>query len=235
MSDYEARSAFNGLKSSNPCTPMRKPEFYTVTTLFTSDHHFGHANIIKYCSRPYNSVGHMNALMENTWNAVVNEGDTVYYVGDFAMQPSMVTEILPRLNGTKVLIAGNHDRCHGGAEKWVDHYLNAGFISIHKHLDLEIAGENVLVHHFPYRNEADPGQKFFGSRPVDKGGWLIHGHVHNRWKVARKQINVSVEIWDYAPVALETIAELIKQGPQTTAAKTGDDGSKTSYEERIEM
>ncbi len=111
-----------------------------MTVWFTSDHHFGHANIIKYCNRPYNSVAHMNALMETAWNSVVEPGDTVYYLGDFAMQPNMVTEILPRLNGTKILVAGNHDKCHGGTPKWVDHYVAAGFKSVHKHLDMEIAG-----------------------------------------------------------------------------------------------
>jgi len=172
----------------------------------------------------------MNSIMESSWNGIVEPGDTVYYLGDFAMQAKQVTEILPRLNGTKILIAGNHDKCHSGASQWVDHYLSAGFASVHKHMDMEIAGENVLLHHFPYRNEADPAQKFFGSRPVDKGRWLIHGHVHNRWRVARKQINVSVEIWDFLPVSLEAIAELIKVGPQMPVATGGVDGGM-SYEE----
>lgn len=155
-----------------------------MTIWFTSDHHFGHANIIKYCNRPYSSVAEMNALMQVAWNSVVQPGDTVYYLGDFAMQPHMVIEILPTLNGTKILIAGNHDKCHGGATKWVEHYMAAGFTSIQRHMDMEIGGEDVLLHHFPYRNEADPAQKHYGSRPVDRGRWLVHGHVHNRWKVS---------------------------------------------------
>jgi calcineurin-like phosphoesterase family protein len=97
-------------------------------------------------------------------------------------------------------------------------------------MDMEIAGENVLLHHFPYRNDADPTQKFLGSRPVDKGLWLIHGHVHNRWKVARKQINVSVEMWDFLPASLEAIAELIKAGSQMPVATGGANGGM-SYEE----
>jgi calcineurin-like phosphoesterase family protein len=197
-----------------------------VTIWFTSDHHFGHANIIKYYNRPYNSVAHMNTLMEAAWNSVVEPEDLVYYLGDFAMQPKMVAEILPRLKGRKILIAGNHDKCHSGAEKWVDHYLTAGFRSIHRQLDMEIANENVLLQHFPYRNEADPAQKHYGSRPVDRGRWLIHGHVHNRWKVLRKQINVSVEPWNFEPVSLETIAALIQAGPVEVNLD-----SKPSYEE----
>lgn len=181
---------------------------------FSSDHHFGHANIIKYCNRPYETVANMNALMEAAWNSVVELEDTVYYLGDFAMQPHMVTDIVPRLNGTKILIAGNHDKCHGGASKWIEHYTAAGFVSIHKHLDMEIAGESVLLHHFPYRNETDSSQKHYGSRPVDRGRWLVHGHVHNRWKVLNKQINVSVEAWNFKPASIADIEEIIRAGPQ---------------------
>ena len=184
-----------------------------MTIWFTSDHHFGHANIIKYCNRPYNSVAEMNSLMQSAWNSVVESGDTVYYLGDFAMQPQMVTEILPKLNGIKILIAGNHDKCHGGAAKWVEHYMAAGFESIQKQMEMEIGADNVLLHHFPYRNESDPAQKHYGSRPVDRGRWLLHGHVHNRWKVSKRQINVSVEPWNFEPVNLETIRRLIQAGP----------------------
>ena len=191
-----------------------------MTTWFTSDHHFGHANIIKYCERPFNSVAHMNAAMVGAWNGVVATDDIVYYLGDFAIQPHLVTEILPQLNGTKILIAGNHDRCHpkiGSPDKWLQAYLDAGFTSVHVEHEMDIAGRTVLLHHFPYRVETDPKQKYYGQRPVDKGGWLIHGHVHHRWKLSGKQINVSVENWNYEPVRLEAIADLIDQGAQPIA------------------
>jgi len=190
---------------------------------FTSDHHFGHANIIKYCNRPFNSVGHMNAIMEDIWNSTIKPDDLVYYLGDFAMNPRAVSEILRNLNGKKILIPGNHDRCYRlSSSKWLDHYLAAGFVSVEMERRLEIAGESVLLNHLPYRN--DPAQKYFELRPVDNGGWLIHGHVHNRWKVSRKQINVSVDVWSFEPVSWKTIAEIIQQGPVPAVgdAATGD-------------
>jgi Predicted phosphoesterase or phosphohydrolase len=49
-----------------------------MATWFTSDHHFGHENIITFSNRPYNSVAHMNAMMAVAWNDVVEENDTVY-------------------------------------------------------------------------------------------------------------------------------------------------------------
>jgi len=191
-----------------------------VKTWFTSDHHFGHGNIIKYCERPFNSVAHMNAAMQTAWNLVVEPDDAVYYLGDFAMQPLLVADILPLLNGSKILVAGNHDRCHpkiGSPTKWLQAYLDAGFESVHTELELDIAGQVVLLHHFPYRVETEPRQKYYGQRPVDNGGWLIHGHVHNRWKVSGRQINVSVENWNFEPVSLETIAGIIESGPQPPA------------------
>jgi calcineurin-like phosphoesterase family protein len=95
----------------------------------------------------------MNASMVGAWNGVVAPGDTVYYLGDFAMQPQLVAEILPQLNGTKVLIAGNHDRCHpkiGSPDKWLQFYLESGFTSVQIEMEMEIGDQNVLLHHFPY-------------------------------------------------------------------------------------
>jgi calcineurin-like phosphoesterase family protein len=158
-----------------------------MNTWFTSDHHFGHHNIIENCERPFSSVAQMNAAMIAAWNGVVAREDTVYYLGDFAMQAQLVAEILPQLNGTKILIADNHDRCHpkiGSAKRFLQPYLDAGFTSVNVELQMEIAGQNVLLHHFPYRAETEPRQKYYGQRPVDNGGWLIHGHVHNRWKLS---------------------------------------------------
>ena len=44
---------------------------------FTSDTHFNHANIIKYCKRPFASVEEMNGEMISRWNKVVRPRDTV--------------------------------------------------------------------------------------------------------------------------------------------------------------
>ena len=79
---------------------------------FTSDTHFGHANIIKYCARPFASVQEMNRELIARWNAVVGPRDTVYHLGDFAFgKASEAPTFLRKLNGAKkILIRGNHDR-----------------------------------------------------------------------------------------------------------------------------
>ena len=83
-----------------------------MTTYFTADQHFGHDNIIRYCDRPYHSVGEMNAALVANWNALVGPADTVHVLGDVAM--GRREESLPlvgSLAGRKILYPGNHDRC----------------------------------------------------------------------------------------------------------------------------
>lgn len=209
-------------------TPYSAPEPARLTHqardgALTSDHHFGHNNIIEYCKRPFTSVAQMNAAMIDSWNNTVAPDDTVYYLGDFAMQPRLVSEILPQLKGTKILIAGNHDRCHpqiGSAKRFLQSYLDAGFESIHTQIEIQIAGNQVLLHHFPYRTEIEPKQEYYGQRPVDNGGWLIQGHVHQLWKISGRQTNVSVENWDFQPVSLAAIAGIIEAGPLTREENT---------------
>ena len=76
----------------------------------TSDTHFNHANIIKYCNRPFSSVEEMNEPIIANWNKVVSQGDTVYHLGDFALgNKSLIPDFLERLNGHISFIMGNHD------------------------------------------------------------------------------------------------------------------------------
>lgn len=100
----------------------------------------------------------MNASLIGSWNGVVAPDDTVYFLGDFAVQPHLVAEILPQLNGKKLLIAGNNDRCHskiGSPSKWHQPYLDAGFDTVESEVHMEIAGVMVQLHHFPYSSYFD--------------------------------------------------------------------------------
>ena len=58
-----------------------------TATWFTSDPHFGHANIIRFCDRPFDDVQAMNDALVHRWNAVVQPEDTVYVLGDVALGP----------------------------------------------------------------------------------------------------------------------------------------------------
>ena len=75
----------------------------------TSDTHFRHANIIKYCKRPFASVEEMDQKLLENINAKVKKNDTLYHLGDFAK--SDVAYFRNRINCDNIiLILGNHDR-----------------------------------------------------------------------------------------------------------------------------
>lgn len=184
---------------------------------FTADHHFDHQNIIKYCARPFGGVTEMNAELASRWNSVVKPSDTVYYLGDFSMSARPVEYWGKQLNGEKHLIMGNHDRCHPskkGSADVLSIYRAAGFVSFDLELQMSIAGQEVLLNHFPYLSEPDPKYKlkYQDLRPKDEGLWLLHGHVHEKWKQKARMINVGVDVWDFYPVSLSTIETLIDGG-----------------------
>ncbi|MFD2581140.1 hypothetical protein ACFSR6_01465 [Pedobacter vanadiisoli] len=78
---------------------------------FSSDHHFGHQNIISFSDRPFSSVEEMDEIMIQKWNKKISSSDSIYYLGDFGLcKPDRLREILKQLNGNIYLIKGNHDK-----------------------------------------------------------------------------------------------------------------------------
>lgn len=168
-----------------------------MTIWFTSDQHFGHKNIIHYCDRPFLDVQHMEDELVARHNDVVKDGDTVYHLGDFALDGRLVSRVLARERGEHHLICGNHDRCHpchSGAARETRRYLMYGFKTVNREL-----------HHMPYVPDDRHGVRYAEWRPEDRGEWLLHGHVHGEWKTRARMINVGVDVWGYRPVSLETL------------------------------
>lgn len=180
---------------------------------FTADQHFGHARIIELCQRPFAGVHEMNEALIERWNGLVRPGDHVWMLGDVAL--GSFAESLPlvsRLHGELHLIAGNHDRCWSGLRdgwKWLPRYLDAGFSTVQSFARTRIAGQSVLLSHFPYAGDHTEEDRFAEFRLPDKGKWLIHGHVHTQWAVRGRQINVGVDVRDFLPVPAGTVAQLI--------------------------
>lgn len=111
---------------------------------FISDHHFGHMNILKYTDRCYSSVKEMDEDYIRKWNSVVSPQDTVYYIGDFSfLSQEDSTILLSKLNGTKILISGNHDRKN-------KEMLAMGFSNVVDKMFLVIGGEKVQLNHYPF-------------------------------------------------------------------------------------
>lgn len=188
---------------------------------FTSDLHFGHKPILRpdFDNRPFKNMQEMEDGLVERWNSVVGANDVTIVVGDmFFCGSTKAKTIMERLNGKKILVRGNHD---GSTETM----LNSGFDYIYESVSLLIAGEMVQVCHYPYRHHwlrywfnryllRKPVPRRIDSYPINKGGWLIHGHTHSTQRVKGKAINVCSNAWNYTPISLKTISTIIENGGQ---------------------
>lgn len=183
----------------------------TGETWLSADPHYGHANIIQYCNRPFRNVEEMNEGLVDRWNNRVAPGDTAIILGDLALgklDDSLFYASM--LNGDKYLVLGNHDRPWLGHKRpsQAEKYEAAGFTLLHG--PVQWAG-NVVLSHFPVTGDSHDGDRYTEHRPTLRPNqWLLHGHVHNAWTISGRQINVGVDVWNYEPVAwshLKTMME----------------------------
>jgi len=153
----------------------------------------------------------MNEGLVERWNDTVGSGDEVWVLGDVAMGDiERSLGFVQRLDGRKVLVTGNHDRCWAGygakSERWLQIYRDAGFAEILQGVvPVQIGGIDAIACHFPYAGDSHDVDRFVAARPVDTGQLLLHGHVHETWRGNGHQINVGVDVWDYRPVTDEQL------------------------------
>lgn len=176
-------------------------------TFFTSDTHFGHANIINLCKRPFNDASHMTEVLVSNWNSVVTDEDIVFHLGDFALGGSEVwNSILSRLNGRIYLILGNHDRKNIRAG-----YLGK-FVNVTPQMQIEIEKQSIYLNHYPFL--------CYGGQY--RGVWQLFGHVHSGPSntgadIARlpyllpTQYDVGVDNNNYTPVSYKQVKRIINK------------------------
>lgn len=187
-------------------------------TFFTADTHFWHANIIRYCNRPWHSGRNRDgelvvtdadsermteALVKN-WNSVVGKHDVVFHLGDFALfrkngsGVKKARELLGRLNGRKHLVMGNHDM---DISQNVDFWRDVGFSRV---FDVPVVLNRWFVlSHMP--------MEFWNP---DSPYVNIHGHVHGNPDYRTFRTNavcVCVERHGYAPIRFSDVVKGISE------------------------
>ena len=168
----------------------------------TSDQHYNHRKIIHYCNRPFSDTREMDRYMLKQWNDTVNSDDTVYHLGDFCIGGYVKSkEYWDRLKGYVRLVRGNHD----GTMARVRRIFRDACDSMVYSRD----GKNLLFVHDP-----KDGFKWLSDNPGINIDAIVHGHQHNATPALRVEngvtcINVSVEHWDYKPIPIEKILEMI--------------------------
>lgn len=179
---------------------------------------FYHANIIKYCNRPWLEEGDLDddgrwvsdeiknlraeqmteAMIEN-WNGVVRPKDRVYHVGDFALvrgprSKDLVSQLVKRLNGQIHLILGNHDeewlrQIRGFA--WVGHQYQGKMV--------KIGDQRIFLFHTACR---------IWDRS-HHGAWHFYGHSHSRLPEDLRSLSfdIGVDARNFTPLASEQAKE----------------------------
>lgn len=171
-----------------------------MTTWIISDTHFGDNNLVASAqtsgktARPFATVREMDECLADNWNDLIAPEDTVYHLGD--VYTGTGAAILPRLNGHKNLIIGNHD------QPW-DPVLAEAFetVSLWKvlgdaktvltHLPIDLSECSGLGHRF-HRN--------------------IHGHLHYKPAPSAAHLCVSVEQTGFKPLDLDSLIDTTLSG-----------------------
>lgn len=183
---------------------------------FTSDTHFGHRSIIKYCQRPFSCIEEMDDALIANWNRVVGKDDTIFHLGDFAMGGSAEwSRLLHKLNGRIYLILGNHDM----------KTIGAGFSRLEgvaMQMLINVKGQKIYLNHYPFLC-------YGGSY---RNTWQLYGHVHTspanrgldvpRLKMLMPmQYDVGVDNNNYSPISFEQVKKIIRN--QIELSNTGID------------
>jgi calcineurin-like phosphoesterase family protein len=147
----------------------------------------------------------MNKALVEKHNSRVSPEDNVFFLGDFAFcSIEKQKHILSLLNGNKYLYLGNHDR----SEKVM---REIGFLDVFKTGDMFFEGIKFRISHYPFApyDHIEANIRYPDRRPSRDCDWLLCGHIHEKWKILENQINVGVDVWDFFPVSLNEILEIV--------------------------
>ena len=175
---------------------------------FTSDTHFYHENILRFCSRPFKDITEMNDALVKNWNETVPEDGIVFHLGDFAFGGSREwNDILSRLNGEIYLILGNHDM------KQIGQGFMQRFAHVTQQMTIRVGGQSIVLNHNPFLC-------YGGSY---RNVWQLFGHVHSgplsvqgkdigRLSVLfPRQYDVGVDNNDFRPVSFAEVKMIIEK------------------------
>jgi calcineurin-like phosphoesterase family protein len=189
-----------------------------------SDHHAGHSNIMKHCSRrefmspdellmldrredfkvSQDSVERMNTGIISAINSVVSRQDILYILGDFVMSRGEAGRILARRMRAKIncsqvhLILGNHDI------SWYSSSVANLFASVEKMKTIRVDGQKIIMCHYPLRSWESSSH----------GSFMLHGHSHCTMpeELTRLSFDVGVDgAHGFAPWSFDEISEVMRK------------------------
>lgn len=175
---------------------------------FTSDTHFNHTNILKYCYRPFETIEDHDETIIRNWNSVIPEDGVVFHLGDFGCgSVRYLKSVLERLNGTIFLCVGNHDFTKTREP------LRKFFAEQRLQYNLYVKKQHIILNHRPFLC-------YEGSNTNTV--WNLFGHVHsgpnaNGIDIPRltmlfpTQYDVGVDNNNYTPISFYQVKEKIEE------------------------
>lgn len=193
-----------------------------MNTFFTSDTHWGHNNILKFCPDRQKrwpaavlppkmvdgklveqfDIEVMNEGLIERWNKTVSAIDKVYHLGDFAFCNAAKTKsILSRLHGEIHFTSGNHDKVvHENKD------IRDMFASVRDYREMTFDKQKFVLFHFPIEiwNKGH------------HGAIHLHGHCHDSLPPTGRRVDVGVDstgitgVAEHRPWALEEIVHCMK-------------------------
>ena len=184
--------------------------FNIEKTFFTSDTHFGHANIIKYCARPFENTEEMDKVLIENWNKKVPKDGLVYHLGDFAWGTINYWErIREQLNGEIILIYGNHDD-----RLLYNERMHRLFKEVTPQKKVWFDKTCIYMNHYPFLC-------FGGAWEGLDATWQLFGHVHSNPRSEEgldhkrlvncfpTQYDVGVDNNNFTPISFDEVSKII--------------------------
>jgi calcineurin-like phosphoesterase family protein len=201
---------------------MENLTFKHDDVVFWSDTHFGHQNIIKYCTRPFEfspaGTEAMDLVMLDAFREADEAGKTIFHLGDFVFRPDTIRKMSWRPRGEHYILLGNHDKHANDGGKYRSLY-HEYFRHIIGHSDdwksemvaVEVDDVGILLSHEPQKQLWGRQFNFYGhhhnnmmrnpSMFLTDYGWLFDSDHH---------INVGVELTNYHPITVTEALALPK-------------------------
>lgn len=165
---------------------------------FSSDHHFGHENILEYCNRPFKDLEEMHLALVTNHNAVVTEKDDVWFLGDLVYKMKdfeTAKYFIKMMRGRKNLVYGNHDKKYRAE-------LAELFDTVQDYKELKYNKQKIILMHFPI-------EQWNGKA---KGTTHLHGHGHCTYPFnpELRRLDVGVDGHNYEPISFDRVMSIME-------------------------
>lgn len=184
----------------------------------TSDHHFGHQNIIKYCGRPFETSEEMDKVLIENWNEIVRPQDWVIHLGDFTLENvGAAREYFRQLNGDICILCNvwHHDK------RWLEYAQERPTLKSKSGFDVRLWPPMAVLEVPQLGADGHPLAITLCHYPLavwDRkhyGAWHLHGHSHGKYTYADADdcginaLDIGVDCQNFYPINLSGILEIM--------------------------